>query len=212
MIKVVLVEDEELIRQGMKLTMEWEKFECQVIGEATDGEEGLKVIRKLKPDIVFTDIRMPKLSGLEMMEQLKEALPVKFIILSGYDDFSYAKKAMGNAYAPYSNFYVGAAILTSEGEVFTGCNVENSSYGATICAERCAIIKAISEGYTSFTKIAIVSSGNNLTFPCGICRQFLAEFMQEDGIIVLSDSKGEIQEFELSALIPHAFNLSKDFS
>ena len=94
MIKVVLVEDEELIRQGMKLTMEWEKFECQVIGEATDGEEGLKVIRKLKPDIVFTDIRMPKLSGLEMMEQLKEALPVKFIILSGYDDFSYANKAI----------------------------------------------------------------------------------------------------------------------
>ena len=125
---------------------------------------------------------------------------------------SYAKKAMGNAYAPYSGFYVGAAILTSEGEVFTGCNVENSSYGATICAERCAIIKAISEGYTSFTKIAIVSSGNNLTFPCGICRQFLAEFMQEDGIVVLCDSNGEMKEFELASLLPHAFNLSKDFS
>lgn len=124
---------------------------------------------------------------------------------------SYAKKAMGNAYAPYSGFCVGAAILTSEGEVFTGCNVENSSYGATICAERCAIIKAISEGYTSFTKIAIVSSGNNLTFPCGICRQFLAEFMQDDGIVVLCDSKDEIKEFELSSLLPHAFNLSKDF-
>ena len=124
---------------------------------------------------------------------------------------SYAKKAMGNAYAPYSGFCVGAAILTSEGEVFTGCNVENSSYGATICAERCAIIKAISEGYTSFTKIAIVSSGNNLTFPCGICRQFLSEFMQEDGVVVLCDSNGEIKEFELSSLIPHAFNLSKDF-
>lgn len=94
MIKVVLVEDEELIRQGMKLTMEWEKFECQVIGEAADGEEGLKIIRKLKPDIVFTDIRMPKLSGLEMIEQLKEESPAKFIILSGYDDFSYAKKAI----------------------------------------------------------------------------------------------------------------------
>lgn len=124
---------------------------------------------------------------------------------------SYAKKAMGNAYAPYSGFCVGAAILTLEGEVFTGCNVENSSYGATICAERCAIIKAISEGYTSFTKIAIVSSGNNLTFPCGICRQFLSEFMQEDGVVVLCDSNGEIKEFELSSLIPHAFNLSKDF-
>lgn len=125
---------------------------------------------------------------------------------------SYAKKAMGNAYAPYSGFCVGAALLTSEGEVFTGCNVENSSYGATICAERCAIIKAISEGYTSFTKIAIVSSGNNLTFPCGICRQFLSEFMQEDGKIILYDSNDEIKEFELSALLPYAFNLSKDFS
>ena len=94
MIKVVLVEDEELIRQGMKLTMEWEKFDCQVIGEAADGEEGLEVIRKLKPDIVFTDIRMPKLSGLEMMEQLKGCSHAKFIILSGYDDFHYAKKAI----------------------------------------------------------------------------------------------------------------------
>ena len=125
---------------------------------------------------------------------------------------SYAKKAMGNAYAPYSGFCVGAALLTSEGEVFTGCNVENSSYGATICAERCAIIKAISEGYTSFTKIAIVSSSNNLTFPCGICRQFLSEFMQEDGLVILNDLSGEIKEYELTSLIPYAFNLSKDFN
>ena len=94
MIKVVLVEDEELIRQGMKLTMEWEKFECQVIGEAEDGEEGEEVIRKLKPDIVFTDIRMPKASGLTMMERLKGETHARFIILSGYDDFSYAKKAI----------------------------------------------------------------------------------------------------------------------
>lgn len=94
MIKVVLVEDEELIRQGMKLTMEWEKFDCQVIGEAADGEAGAEVIKKLKPDIVFTDIRMPKLSGLAMMEQLKGDTHAKFIILSGYDDFSYAKRAI----------------------------------------------------------------------------------------------------------------------
>lgn len=94
MIKVVLVEDEELIRQGMKLTMDWEKFDCQVIGEATDGEAGVELIKKLNPDIVFTDIRMPKLSGLEMMEQLKGSAHAKFIILSGYDDFSYAKKAI----------------------------------------------------------------------------------------------------------------------
>lgn len=94
MIKVVLVEDEELIRQGMKLTVEWEKFDCRVIGEAADGEVGAELIKRLQPDIVFTDIRMPKLSGLEMMEQLKDCCHAKFIILSGYDDFSYARKAI----------------------------------------------------------------------------------------------------------------------
>ena len=123
---------------------------------------------------------------------------------------SYAKKAMGNAYSPYSGFSVGAAILTTEGEVFTGCNVENASFGATICAERCAVMKAVSEGYTSFEKIAIVSSENDLTYPCGICRQFLSEFM-EDGIVVVQDKTGNIKEYSLNELIPFAFNLVKDF-
>lgn len=122
---------------------------------------------------------------------------------------TYAKKAMGNAYAPYSQFYVGAALLTTDGEIFTGCNVENASYGASICAERCAALKAISEGYTSFEKIAIVSSSGELTYPCGICRQFLAEFM-EDGSVVLEDKNGEIIEHSLSELIPYAFNLMKE--
>lgn len=124
---------------------------------------------------------------------------------------SYAKKAMGNAYSPYSGFSVGAALLTTDGEVFTGCNVENASYGATICAERCAILKAVSEGCTSFVKIAIVSSGEGYTFPCGICRQFLSEFM-EDGIVVLSDSNGNIKEYSLENLLPYAFNLVKDYN
>lgn len=122
---------------------------------------------------------------------------------------SYAKKAMGNAYAPYSGFSVGAAVLTCDGDVFTGCNVENASFGAAICAERCAVLKAISEGCTSFTKIAIVSSADNLTYPCGICRQFLSEFM-EDGIVVLCDSNGNIKEYSLESLIPFSFNLAKD--
>ncbi len=122
---------------------------------------------------------------------------------------SYAKKAMGNAYAPYSGFSVGAAVLTADGDVFTGCNVENASFGATICAERCAVLKAISEGCTSFVKIAIVSSSNEYTYPCGICRQFLSEFM-EDGIVVLSDGEEQIKEYHLSELLPFAFNLTKD--
>ncbi len=119
---------------------------------------------------------------------------------------SYAKKAMGNAYAPYSGFSVGAALLTTEGEIFTGCNVENASFGATICAERCAAMKAISEGYTSFEKVAIVSSSGDYTYPCGICRQFLAEFMEE-GTIILCNEEGTIKEYTLEKLIPYAFNL-----
>ncbi|MBQ5446545.1 MAG: cytidine deaminase [Lachnospiraceae bacterium] len=122
---------------------------------------------------------------------------------------SYAKKAMGNAYAPYSGFSVGAALLSADGEVFTGCNVENSSFGATICAERCAVLKAVSEGCTSFTKIAIVSSSDDLTYPCGICRQFLSEFM-EDGEVILCDSEGNIKEYSLDTLIPFSFTLTKD--
>lgn len=125
---------------------------------------------------------------------------------------SYAKKAMGNAYAPYSDFSVGAALLTTDGEVFTGCNVENSSFGATICAERCAVLKAVSEGYTSFEKIAIVSSGNDFTYPCGVCRQFLSEFMEEDAQIILEDKNGMIKIYTLGELIPFAFNISKDFT
>ena len=122
---------------------------------------------------------------------------------------SYAKKAMGNAYVPYSGFCVGAAVLTTDGDVFTGCNVENASFGATICAERCAVLKAISEGCTSFTKIAIVSSADTLTYPCGICRQFLSEFM-EDGTVVLCDADGNIKEYSLDSLRPFAFNLIKE--
>lgn len=120
---------------------------------------------------------------------------------------SYAKKAMGNAYAPYSGFSVGAALLTTEGEIFTGCNVENSSFGATICAERCAAMKAISEGYTSFSKIAIVSSSGTYTYPCGICRQFLSEFMEE-GTIILCNEQGNVKEYDVEKLLPHAFNLT----
>lgn len=94
MIKVVLVEDEDIIREGMKLTVDWEKFGCQVIGEAQDGLQGVELIKQMQPDIVFTDIRMPKMTGLDMMEQLKGHCSASYIILSGYDDFAYAQKAI----------------------------------------------------------------------------------------------------------------------
>lgn len=119
---------------------------------------------------------------------------------------SMAIEAMNNSYSPYSNFKVGAALLTSSGKIFTGCNVENASYGGTICAERCAAVKAVSEGEQSFKKIAIVSSSGEYTYPCGICLQFLSEFM-EKGIIVLFDEKEGIKEIPFDKLFPNAFKL-----
>ena len=94
MINVLLVEDEELIRQGMRYTTPWEKYGCEVIGEAKDGVEGIEKILELKPDIVITDVKMPKMDGLTMIEQVRERVSCEYIILSGYDEFAYAKKAM----------------------------------------------------------------------------------------------------------------------
>lgn len=119
---------------------------------------------------------------------------------------STADKAMENAYAPYSNFKVGAALLCKDGTVFTGCNIENATYGATNCAERTAIFKAVSEGQRKFEAIAIVSSGGDETFPCGICRQVMAEFAPELKII-LRDKNGNEVIYQLSELLPKSFSL-----
>lgn len=115
-----------------------------------------------------------------------------------------AYEAMENAYVPYSNFNVGAALLTKSGKVFTGCNVECASYGGTNCAERTAIFKAVSEGEKEFTAIAIVSKTMDLTFPCGICRQVISEFADEMDIILAKDLDYKV--FKLSELLPHMFD------
>lgn len=119
---------------------------------------------------------------------------------------NYALKAKEYAYAPYSNFKVGAALLCKNGRVYTGCNIENSSYGASNCAERTAIFKAVSEGEREFEKIAVVSSSEGFTFPCGICRQVLSEFMPEGIVVLFSKSEG-IEEFKVASLMPEAFKL-----
>lgn len=119
---------------------------------------------------------------------------------------SIADKAMENAYAPYSKFKVGAALLCTDGTVFTGCNIENATYGATNCAERTAIFKAVSEGQREFEAIAIVSSSGGETFPCGICRQVMAEFAPELKIVLRDQNKNE-HIYHLSELLPKTFTL-----
>lgn len=119
-----------------------------------------------------------------------------------------ARTVKSKAYAPYSGFQVGAALVTEDGTVFTGCNVENSSYGATICAERSAMVKAVSEGYHHFTRIAIVGGDERTyTFPCGMCLQVMTEFMDKDAVLIFSDTQG-LKEFTLAEFLPNQFILS----
>lgn len=115
-----------------------------------------------------------------------------------------AYDAKKNAYAPYSGFKVGAALLTSEGNIYTGCNIECASYGATSCAERTAIYKAVSEGSKSFRAIAIASDSGEHTFPCGICRQVIVEFGKEIDVIV-GNLDGDYKVYNIRELLPFAF-------
>ena len=116
-----------------------------------------------------------------------------------------AKEASQSAYAPYSHYKVGAALLTKEGIVYTGCNVENASYGASNCAERTAIFKAVSEGNTSFAKIAVIAADGSAAYPCGICLQVMQEFMPEGEILI--EENGRVVNYRLKELLPYGFTL-----
>ena len=116
-----------------------------------------------------------------------------------------AREARRRAYAPYSKFKVGAALEAANGKIFTGCNVENASYGATCCAERVALYKAISEGAKSFTRIAIVADTREPCPPCGICRQALYEHAP-DLEVIMSNAKGHSSIMPLRSLLPRGFN------
>ena len=118
-----------------------------------------------------------------------------------------AKQVRENAHAPYSNFRVGAALRAKSGQVYTGCNVENSTYGLTVCAERVAIFKAISEGERGFDAIAVVADTPNPTPPCGACRQLIWEFCG-DVDIILSNLKGQVEVVRTSAILPRPFDSS----
>lgn len=120
-----------------------------------------------------------------------------------------ATQVARNAYAPYSNFFVGAALLTASGEVFTGCNVENGSFGLSVCAERGAIVSAVNAGQREFVAIAISSPSG--AFPCGACRQFLHEFASGSCEIVLCNESGDLLRMTtLSQLFPDSFDGPSD--
>lgn len=114
-----------------------------------------------------------------------------------------ALEAQQKAYVPYSNFKVGAALLTEDGEVFTGCNIEIASYSPTICAERTAIFKAVSEGHKTIKTIAIVGD-SNYTYPCGVCRQVIREF-GKNATIIVANSEENYREYKLDELLPYSF-------
>ena len=123
-----------------------------------------------------------------------------------------ALEAQKYAYAPYSGFRVGAALLTAQGKVYTGCNIENKCHTPTVCAERTALFKAVSEGETEFLAIAVVGCTRDGVYkrfctPCGVCRQALAEFCKPDFQIVFGDDSGDYEVHTLSELLPFAFDL-----
>lgn len=116
-----------------------------------------------------------------------------------------AKKARLQSVAPFSNFLVGAAVRTAEGKVYVGCNVESASYGLTVCAERVAIWKALSEGEREFTELAVVTDTESLTPPCGTCRQIIWEFCK-GATLVLANLNGETEVVSIKELLPRAFD------
>lgn len=118
-----------------------------------------------------------------------------------------ARQAREKAYAPYSRFKVGAALVTEGGEVFTGCNVENASYGLTLCAERTAVFKMASEGHLQVKAVAVVADTEGPVSPCGACRQVMAEFAGDDVKVILTNLHGAVQITTVGELLPGAFRI-----
>lgn len=118
-----------------------------------------------------------------------------------------AKEASKTSYSPFSRFAVGAAVLTPNGKIYQGCNVENSSFGLTICAERCAIFKAVSEGEREILAVAIYSPNADSCYPCGACRQVMFEFQGDEEISVVTENLGQLDINKLSYFLPCGFRI-----
>lgn len=125
--------------------------------------------------------------------------------MRGQELMRLAIDAREQAYVPYSNFKVGAAVLAKDGRVFTGCNIENAAYGPTNCAERTAIFKAVSEGVREFAALAVVADTVGPVTPCGVCRQVMAEFFSSETPVYLGNLQGELVPTTLGELLPGAF-------
>ena len=118
-----------------------------------------------------------------------------------------AKDASQKSYSPFSRFAVGAAVMCTSGKIYSGCNIENSSFGLTICAERCAIFKAISEGEREILAVAIYSPNSDSCYPCGACRQVMFEFQGDKEISVVTENFGELEIKKLSYFLPCGFRI-----
>ena len=117
-----------------------------------------------------------------------------------------AQEARDHSYAPYSKYNVGAALMTADGQIYQGCNIENAGFTPTVCAERTAFFKAVYDGHRAFKAIAIIATGEEMGFPCGVCRQVMAEFCDRDFIIVTANrdrTTVDVSDFE--TLLPHSF-------
>ena len=119
-----------------------------------------------------------------------------------------AERAFEHSYSPYSGIRIGAAVVAGSGKIYTGTNIENASYGATICAERSAISKAVSDGETEITAVAVTGDIDDYAYPCGICRQVISEFMKPDMEIAVSGKNKEMKVFKLKELLPSAFEFN----
>jgi cytidine deaminase len=120
-----------------------------------------------------------------------------------------AKEVKEKAYAPYSHFHVGAALLTENGKLYSGCNVENTSYGLTICAERNAISRMVADGELHIAEILVIGDTEEFLPPCGACRQVIAEFSKKETIVYMCNKHGEYKKVTVGELIPYLFFLAK---
>lgn len=127
---------------------------------------------------------------------------------------SMAEEAMAHAYAPYSGYKVGAALLCADGTVYQGCNIENAAYSPTVCAERTAFCKAVYDGHWAFTAMAVCGGKDGVITgyfpPCGVCRQVMAEFCKDDFTVYLAGPGGTWQTYSFAQLLPYSFNLETE--